>query len=412
MISRLLGTVLIILVSLLHVPTVSAQAVLCDVATNPGNGPITATFVVTVSNCNGPVSFITLALVDEITQEVVQVTSPTPMPGDTVNIVVPTANLTPGHGYVVRASGDNILVGDSFFSVTGTITCSNFEATLLDTGNSYDVSFSGQCNLGGFYEVSIICGEQTIINRSVIDGPDFNPLDDYVSFLQSELPTGVTSCHADLMRGGVVVASDTFDVSQGRCTGFTINPNPVFLGQSVSLTGTSCFPPPGTDGVYYVNVTDPSGTVTTLQGNISGGSIGFSYTPSMLGGHFASFYYNNNLIQLSGFEVINATNPPAASTFCNENQDSLDTAIGCIPINDITRTIGFFLVWSLGIAGGIATILIIYAGIMIQTSLNNPKKLQAGRELLTSATAGLILVIFSVFILRVIGVNILQILTI
>jgi len=49
----------------------------------------------------------------------------------------------------------------------------------------------------------------------------------------------------------------------------------------------------------------------------------------------------------------------------------------------------------------------LYAGFMVMTASGNPERLKAGQELLTSAIAGLILLIFSVFILRFIGVDIL-----
>ena len=87
----------------------------------------------------------------------------------------------------------------------------------------------------------------------------------------------------------------------------------------------------------------------------------------------------------------------------------INTAIGCIPINDQNSFLGFILKWAIGVGGGIAFLLIAYAGIMISTSSGNPERLQAGRELLTSAVAGLIMLIFSVFILRIIGVDILGI---
>jgi hypothetical protein len=87
----------------------------------------------------------------------------------------------------------------------------------------------------------------------------------------------------------------------------------------------------------------------------------------------------------------------------------LYTAIGCIPVRNTNEFIGFILRWAIGIGGGIAFLLIVLAGFQIMTSAGNPERLKAGQELLTSAIAGLILLIFSVFILRIIGVNILGI---
>ena len=49
----------------------------------------------------------------------------------------------------------------------------------------------------------------------------------------------------------------------------------------------------------------------------------------------------------------------------------------------------------------------LYAGFMIMTASGNPERIKAGQELMTSAVAGLILLIFSIFILRFIGVDIL-----
>ena len=88
--------------------------------------------------------------------------------------------------------------------------------------------------------------------------------------------------------------------------------------------------------------------------------------------------------------------------------EELDTAIGCIPIGDTNALMGFILTWAIGIGGGIAFLLIIVAGFQIMTSTGNPERLKGGQELLTSAIAGLIMIIFSVFILRIIGVDILK----
>lgn len=92
---------------------------------------------------------------------------------------------------------------------------------------------------------------------------------------------------------------------------------------------------------------------------------------------------------------------------CNDGQ-GINTAIGCIPITNTNLFIGFILRWAIGIGGGIAFLLIVSAAFTIMTSQGNPERLKAGQELLTSAIAGLIMLIFSVFILRVIGVDILK----
>lgn len=92
---------------------------------------------------------------------------------------------------------------------------------------------------------------------------------------------------------------------------------------------------------------------------------------------------------------------------CGANQ--LDTAIGCITIDNPDTFIADILRWAIGVGGGVAFLLILYSGFMIMTSTGNPERLKAGKELLGSAIGGLILLIFSVFMLKLIGVDILKI---
>ena len=103
----------------------------------------------------------------------------------------------------------------------------------------------------------------------------------------------------------------------------------------------------------------------------------------------------------------NYENVLAKSIHCPGNRQSIDTAIGCIPVSNTTSFVTFILKWAFGIGGGIAFLLIVLASFQIMTSSGDPKKLQAGKELLTSAISGLLLLIFSVFILKVIGIDIL-----
>jgi hypothetical protein len=105
--------------------------------------------------------------------------------------------------------------------------------------------------------------------------------------------------------------------------------------------------------------------------------------------------------------VLAQTAPSSNSVLCN-GDTGINTAIGCIPFNDTNALVGFILGWAIGIGGGLAFLLMVYAGFLILTSQGNPERLKAGQELLTSAIAGIIMLVFSVFILKFIGVDILK----
>ena len=85
------------------------------------------------------------------------------------------------------------------------------------------------------------------------------------------------------------------------------------------------------------------------------------------------------------------------------------TSLGCIYTNPRSFIQEIVAGWGIGIAGGFALLCIIYAAFQIQTSQGNPEKLKKAQEMITSCIMGLMLIIFSVFILRLIGVTILQI---
>lgn len=91
------------------------------------------------------------------------------------------------------------------------------------------------------------------------------------------------------------------------------------------------------------------------------------------------------------------------------NDGGVFSGIGCIKTDSkkfIEETV-FGL--GIGLAGGFSLLCIIYAAFMMQSSQGNPEKLKKAQEMITSCIMGLLLIIFSVFILRLIGVNILRI---
>ena len=104
--------------------------------------------------------------------------------------------------------------------------------------------------------------------------------------------------------------------------------------------------------------------------------------------------------------------PPMKCVPENQTEETgIDTAIGCVPVltedtNPFTR---FILTWFIGLGGGIAFVLTVVAGAMITLAGGDPKKIVAGRELFVAALSGLLFLIFSVFMLRFLGVDILGI---
>lgn len=89
------------------------------------------------------------------------------------------------------------------------------------------------------------------------------------------------------------------------------------------------------------------------------------------------------------------------------NYGGVKTALGCLP-TEPQAFINTATPWAVGIGAGIAFLLGIFGSAMIVLSAGNPEKMQAGKEMITSAIGGLILIIFSVFLLRIIGVDVLK----
>ncbi len=108
-----------------------------------------------------------------------------------------------------------------------------------------------------------------------------------------------------------------------------------------------------------------------------------------------------------GEGIAPSTNNKNQNILC-DGSTGISTAIGCIhALGDENAFLNDLLKWAVGIGSGIAFVLMLVAGFMIMTAQGNPERLKAGQELLTSAIAGLILLIFSVFILKFIGIDIL-----
>ena len=100
--------------------------------------------------------------------------------------------------------------------------------------------------------------------------------------------------------------------------------------------------------------------------------------------------------------------PPCKLDPKSNNCAQVSTGLGNISVDPASIVGSLFSIF-LGLSGGIAIILIMLSGYLIIFSRNDPEKLKGAREMLTSAIIGLLFIIFSITILRIIGVDILHI---
>lgn len=84
------------------------------------------------------------------------------------------------------------------------------------------------------------------------------------------------------------------------------------------------------------------------------------------------------------------------------------TGLGCISIKE-DGLIQSILRLGVSLGGAMALFCILYGAFLFQRSAGSPESIKKAQELITSCITGLLLIIFSVFILRLIGYNILRI---
>lgn len=111
-------------------------------------------------------------------------------------------------------------------------------------------------------------------------------------------------------------------------------------------------------------------------------------------------------------KIIGGSSSESGTTLVNPEEcdggKGLITALGCIPTQP-QALVGWILKYAISIGGGVAFLLMVFAGFLLSTSAGNPERVKQGQEMLTSAIVGLLFIIFSVFLLQFIGVDILKI---
>ena len=137
--------------------------------------------------------------------------------------------------------------------------------------------------------------------------------------------------------------------------------------------------------------------------------------------------YKIDTIKVLGKDVVTCVPDPSGSYTYSQCQDALliqnsqaptsgqnpcvggicNTAIGNIPTGDIRELANQVLRIATGIAGGLALILMVIGAIRVLASSGDQQKPSGGRDMLVAAVSGLLFLIFSVIILRFIGIDIL-----
>lgn len=131
----------------------------------------------------------------------------------------------------------------------------------------------------------------------------------------------------------------------------------------------------------------------------------------------------DNYVALSGVPLaagLGVTAPPPAAGGggtvtlpCHTEFDpvgtntGVETGLGCIPTQP-QELVKWILKYAILMGGGIAFLLSLFGGVSIILAGGNPEKINAGKEIISSALTGLLFIIFSVFLLRFIGYDILQ----
>jgi hypothetical protein len=127
------------------------------------------------------------------------------------------------------------------------------------------------------------------------------------------------------------------------------------------------------------------------------------------GGFTANDALKNSVIKSKCNEddIKNGRCTSAAGITCNDDHGIL-TAIGCVPTEPKELIAGILRI-STGAGGGIALLLMIFGAFQMITSAGSADALKAGQERFKDAIIGLLFIIFSVLLLQIIGVDILNI---
>lgn len=95
---------------------------------------------------------------------------------------------------------------------------------------------------------------------------------------------------------------------------------------------------------------------------------------------------------------------------CNNcmKDGSVWTSLGCIKAADPYAFVGQIITWAVILGAGLATAIIGFQGLQIVMAGDDPKKVKASQEAITAAISGLLLIVFSIMLMNILGIKILN----
>ena len=164
-------------------------------------------------------------------------------------------------------------------------------------------------------------------------------------------------------------------------------------------------------GTSHCITPDNKGGALSLPGSISNSIVTIKVCEGSGGDHNADKWNcDGKPILLEATVDVSSSpkvNGPGGQNPCTTGPTGqCQTAIGNISTNPQAFATKILEI-ATGIAGGIALILMVIGSIKVLTSSGDQQKLAGGRDMIVGAVAGLLFLIFSVLILRFIGVDIL-----
>lgn len=291
-----------------------------------------------------------------------------PAPGQEVNFTIETSVKYKLEGIIFVKNGQDKTINfkDSKESTTRTISLGNFTKPGTYNVEAWNTKIGPQskCELNAAFVIST--------NKLKLEAPQ-SPITTKITTLPSLIITGLTegkiyNVKLSNWKGGDLADHTRPNPNDWEAFGGKIIAHDICNNGQASRA--DCSDPFG-DGTYGLSVYEKGGGfIDSLSFEVAAGKGGGGQNPCVGG-------------------------------ICN-------TAIGNIS-TDPTEFAGRILKIATGLAGGLALILMVIGSIRVLTSSGDQQKLSGGRDMIVAAVAGLLFLIFSVLILKFIGVEIVNI---